>query len=145
MADHEAAKTDQVQIVILDNLMRRKVFVNQAGPDPRYFVCADCRPDTTAADSNAAFHRPGGNRAGQRHDEIRIVIVLSRATVAKVNHFITGFAQLPGQIFLQFVTAVICGDADALRRYWQDWIASNVHRYFQVGFKSPDADTIARR
>ena len=34
VTDHEAAKTNQVQIVVFDTLMRRKVFVNQAGPDP---------------------------------------------------------------------------------------------------------------
>jgi hypothetical protein len=28
----------------------------------------------------------------------------------------TGFAQFPGQIFLQLVTSVISGDADALER-----------------------------
>ena len=145
VADHEATETDQVQIVVLDTLVRRKVFVNQAGPDPGHFVCADRSPDTASADSNAAFHRPGGNRAGQRHDEIRIVIVLFRAAVAKVNHFMTGFAQLPSQIFFQFVTAVIGGDTDAFRCYWQDWIASNVHRYFQVEFTSPDGDTTARQ
>jgi hypothetical protein len=46
VTDHEAAKTDQVQIVILDALMRRKVFVNQAGPDPRHFGSLASIPST---------------------------------------------------------------------------------------------------
>ena len=116
VADHEAAKTDQVQIVVLDPLMRRKVFVNQAGPNPRHFVRADRCPDTAATNAHAAIHRSGGNRPCQRHDKIGIVVRLSRATVAKVNRFIPGCAQFPGQIFLQLITAVVGGDADA---FWQ--------------------------
>ena len=114
MTDHEAAKTDQVQIVVLDALMRRKVFVNQAGPNPRHFVRADRCTNPAATNAHTAFHRPGGNRAGQRHDEIRIVIVLFRRAVAEINHFITGCARFNGQIFLQLVAAVAGGNADAV-------------------------------
>ena len=115
VTDHEAAKTDQVQIVVLDALMRRKVFMNQAGPNPCHFVRADRCPNPAATNAHAAIHLSGGNCARQWHDEIGIVIVLFRATVTKVNHFMTGFAQFPGQIFFQLVTAVIGGDADAFR------------------------------
>ena len=97
VADHKAAKTDQVQIVVLDALVRRKVFVNQAGPNPRHLVRADRCPNPAATDAHAAFHRPGGDRPRQRHDKIRVVIVLLRPAVAEVNHFIAGFAQFPGQ------------------------------------------------
>ena len=117
VTDHKAAETDQIQIVVLDALMRRKVFVNQAGPNPRHFVRADRCSNPAATDAHAAIHRPGGNRARQRHDKIRIVIVLFRPAVAEVNHFMSGFAQFPGQIFLQLVTAVVGGDADAFRRF----------------------------
>ena len=118
VTDHEAAKADQVQIVVLDTLMRRKVFMNQAGPNPRHFVRADRCANPTAANAHAAIHLSGSNRAGQWHNKVRIIIVLFRTTVTKVNHFMTGFAQFPGQIFFQLVTAVVGGDAerfDALR------------------------------
>ena len=80
--------------------MRRKVFVNQAGPNPRHFVRADRCSNPASTNAHAALHHPGGNRAGQRHNKIWIIIVLFRSTVAKVNHFMTGIAQFPRQIFL---------------------------------------------
>ena len=120
VTDHEAAKTDQVQIVVLNALMRRKVFVNQAGPNPRHFVRADRCANPTAADAHAAIHRSGSNRAGQWHNKVRIIIVLFRTTVTKVNHFMTGFAQFSGQKFLQLETAVVGGDADAFQRFTRD-------------------------
>ena len=92
VTDHEAAKADQVQIVVLDTLMRRKVFMNQAGANPRHFVRADGCANPTAANAHAAIHLSGSNRAGQGHNKVRIIIVLFRTTVTKVNHFMTGFA-----------------------------------------------------
>ncbi len=41
VADYEAPEANQVQIVVLDALMRRKSFVNQARPNPRHFVRGD--------------------------------------------------------------------------------------------------------
>ena len=41
VADYEAPEADQIQIVVLDALMRRKTFVNQARPNPRHFVRGD--------------------------------------------------------------------------------------------------------
>jgi len=40
-ADDEAAQADQIQVVVLDALMRRKVLVNQASPNPCNFVRGD--------------------------------------------------------------------------------------------------------
>ncbi len=40
-ADDEAAQADDVEVVVLDALMRRKVLVNQAGPNPCNFVRGD--------------------------------------------------------------------------------------------------------
>src|SRR5581483_3446488 len=52
VTDYEAAKTDHVQIVVLDTLMRRKFFMNQAGPNSCHFICADRCPDTAAANAH---------------------------------------------------------------------------------------------
>jgi hypothetical protein len=48
------------------------------------------------------------------HDKIRVVIFLFRTAIAVINYFVIGCAQFPGQIFLQLVTAVVGGDANAL-------------------------------
>ncbi len=95
VADHETAQTDQVQIVIFDALVRRKVFVNQAGPNSRHFVRADRRPDTTSANGHATRNLSAGNSAGQWHDKIRIIIFHLWYSVAEINHIMTGRAQHP--------------------------------------------------
>ena len=84
VTDDEATEADHVQVVVLDTLVRRKVFVNQAGANPGHFVRADGCSNPTATDAHAAIHRPGGNRPGQRDDKIRIIIVLFRPTIAEV-------------------------------------------------------------
>jgi hypothetical protein len=99
VTDHKAAKADQVQIIVFDALMSRKILMNQAGPHSCHFVRANRCPDTAATNAHTAIHRSGGNRAGQWRDKIRIVIVLFRPTVPEVNHFMSGFTQFPGQIF----------------------------------------------
>ena len=100
VTDHKAPEADHVQIVVLDALVRRKGFMNQAGPNPRHFVRDDRCPNTTSTDGHAAIHLSAGNCAGQRHDKIRIIIVQLRLSVAEINHFMTGVAQHPDQIFL---------------------------------------------
>ena len=58
MADHEAPEADHVQIVVFDALVRRKDFMNQAGPHPHHFVRDDRCSNATSADSHAAIHFP---------------------------------------------------------------------------------------
>ncbi len=45
----------------------------------------------------------------------------SGGAVAEVNYFISGCAQFPGQIFLQLITAVVGGDADAFGALGAPW------------------------
>jgi len=115
VTDHEAAKTDQVQIVILNAWLRRKVFMKQTGAYPRLFICVARCPDSASTHAYAAIRRPSGNRAGQWHDKIMTIIVLFRPAIAKGNHFMTDFAQFPSWIFFQLVTPVISRDVDAFR------------------------------
>ena len=76
------------------------------------------RSDTAAIVGNSSGDGSDrGDRPRQRHDKIRVIIVLFRPAVAEVNHFISGCTQLPGQKFLQLVTAMVGGDADAFRRF----------------------------
>ena len=96
--------------------LRRKGLVNQAGPDPRHLVGGDRRPNAASTDGHAAIDLSAGDRAGQGHDEIRVVIVRLRLPVAEIDDFMAGGAEHRGEIFLQLVTAVVGGDADALRR-----------------------------
>ena len=72
--------------------MRRKILVNQARPNPRYFVRADACPNTATTDTQAALHRSGGNRPGHGNDEIRVVIVHFRTVIAEINYLMSGLA-----------------------------------------------------
>ena len=100
VADHKAAQADYVQVVVLDALVRREGFMDQAGPHARYLVGDDTRTNTTAADGHAAIHLPAGDRTSQRHNKIRIIIVHLRRSVAEIDHCMTGLAQHPDQILL---------------------------------------------
>src|ERR1035441_8372628 len=75
VTDYQASEADHVQIVVLDALVRRKGFMNQAGPNPRHFVCDDRCPDAASTDGYAALYVSAGDCAGQRHDKIRIIVV----------------------------------------------------------------------
>jgi hypothetical protein len=55
VASQQAAKTDHVQIAVLDTLMRGKVFANQTGPNPGSFICGNAR---RRSDTNAFWFAP---------------------------------------------------------------------------------------
>ncbi len=113
VTDNLPSEADHVQIVVLDALVRREIFMNQAGPNPRHFVRADRCPNTASTDGHAALHLSAGHRAGQRHDKIRIIIVQIQLQVAEIDHLMAGRAQLSSEMFLQFKSAMVGGDADA--------------------------------
>ena len=100
VTDYQAPEADHVQIVVLDALVSRKGLMNQAGPNPCHFVRDDRCPNTASTDGHAALHVSAGNCAGQRYDKIRIIVVQLRLPVAELDHFMTGLAQHPDQIFL---------------------------------------------
>ena len=100
MADHEAAETDEVEIIILDALMRGKALMDQARPDAGYFVRGDSCADTTSADSYAALHFSAGHGASQSDDKVWIVVSRSRLAVTEVYHFIASRVKLFDQISL---------------------------------------------
>ena len=89
VADDEAAEADHVQVVVLDALVRGKRFMDQARADARHLVGGDRSAHAAAANGDAAIHRAGGNRAGQWHDKIRIVIVRLRPGVSKIGHLMS--------------------------------------------------------
>lgn len=126
VTDHESAEADQVEIVILDALVRGKSFVNQTRADAGNFVGDYASTNPAATDGHAPIHGSAGNRTGQRHDKIRIIIFRLRLAVAEINDFITGFAQFSDQILLQLVTAVVGGDAEGFRCFFHTTVFSKV-------------------
>ena len=64
VTDHEAAETDQVEIVVLDTLVRGKYFVNETRADAGNFIRDDRCPNSAATDGHTTLHIPTGNGAG---------------------------------------------------------------------------------
>ena len=64
VTDHEATETNQVEIVVLNTLVRRKSFVNQTRADTGNFVRGDRCPDSAATDRDAALHIAASNGTG---------------------------------------------------------------------------------
>ena len=91
---------------------------NQAGPGSRHLVRDDRCPHTASTDGHAALHLSAGNRMGQRHDKIRIIIFPRRLAVAEINDIIAGLPQHSDQIFLQLKPTVVDRDTDGLRHSW---------------------------
>jgi hypothetical protein len=100
VTDQQAAKTDHVQIIVLNALMRRKIFINQASPNTDNFIRGKGRADPAATDAYASIHGPGGNRTGQGNDKVRVIIIRLQLPVAEVGDLVTSFAQFPGQKLL---------------------------------------------
>jgi len=73
--DDLAAETNHVQIIVLDALVRRKVFVDQTGADTRDFVGCHTCSDSASTNSYTTIHFPGSDGPRQRNDKIRIVII----------------------------------------------------------------------
>ena len=132
VTDYEAAKADHVQIVVLDALVSRKGFMNQAGPHPRHFVRDDRCPNTASTDGHAALHLSAGDCARQRHYEIRIIVIRVQSAVAELDYLMAGRAQFSDELSHQFKSPVVGGDADTLDRFPQSrqWLITGVFTDF---------------
>ena len=62
-------------MIVFDTLPSREVVMDQCRADARYFVRANRRANSAAADCYAAICRACGNRFAKRDDEIGIVVV----------------------------------------------------------------------
>ena len=93
--------------------------MNQAGPNPRHLVRNDRCPNPASTDGHAALHTSAGHCAGQRHNKIRIIVIRVQSAVAEFDYLMAGRAQLSDELFLQFKSAVVGGDTNALERFRQ--------------------------
>jgi len=100
VADHQSAKADQVQIIVLNALVRGKSVVNQARPHARHLVGSDTGANAAAADGDAALHLPASDGTCQRHNKIRIIVIRDHPAVAEINHLMARRAQPSHELFL---------------------------------------------
>jgi hypothetical protein len=71
--DHAATQADDVHVVVLNPLVRRKALMDQACAHTRHLVGGNARANPTPADSDPSIHLAVGNCPRQGHDKIRIV------------------------------------------------------------------------
>ena len=114
-AEDLTAKTNQVEVVVLDALVRGKGFMDQAGADPWDLVRGDADSDSAPANGDTAIHPAICNGPGQGDREVRIVIIRLQAVVAKIDDMMAGLAQEYGQLLLQLEAPMIRRDADGHR------------------------------
>ena len=114
VTDHKAPKADQVQIIVLNALVRGKSVMNQACPHARHLVGSDACTNATTADGYAAVHPPASDCTRQRHNKIRIIVIRGHPAVAEINHLMASRAQPFDELFLQFESAMVGGDTEAL-------------------------------
>ena len=115
MAQYTAAQAYHIHVVVFDALMRRECFMNQTGSDPRYFVRDDARSHATAADGNAAIDLLASDCTGQRHNEVRVIVIRVQFAVAEIDYRTASRAQLSDEVVLQLQSPMVGSDADAVR------------------------------
>jgi hypothetical protein len=115
VADDEAAEADDIEVVVLDALVRGKCFMDQARAGARHLIGGHTRPNAAAAHGHAPVHFAARDGASQRNNEIRVVILRLRTEISEIGHVMTGLAQSPDKMLLQLKAAVVRGDSDPLR------------------------------
>src|SRR4029079_12218447 len=70
-----SAQTDDVEVVVLDALLRRKMILNQTSADAFNFVRANRCADTAAANCHATIHRFSSHCMPKWNDKIGIIIL----------------------------------------------------------------------
>src|SRR5271154_1345391 len=95
-----SAQTNDIEIVVLNALLRRKMVLNQTCADSFDFVRANRSTDATAANRDATIHFACRHRPRQWNNEIRIVIVENQLVCAEIINFVTRVAKSGGQILL---------------------------------------------
>src|SRR5580693_2740358 len=92
----------------------------QAGANSGDLISADLGADAAAAYGDAALHLAGRNGAGERNDEIGIIVAWDEAVRAEVDDFMPGRLETAKQIFFQTESAVIGCDSYAhITPNWQ--------------------------
>src|ERR1700730_373055 len=70
LAFDASAQTDDVEVVVLDALLRRKMVLNQTSADALDLVCANRRADAATANRHTTIHRVGGHCLPKWNDEV---------------------------------------------------------------------------
>src|SRR4029077_1950886 len=105
-----SAQTDDVEVVVLNALLRRKMILNQTSADAFNFVRTDRCADTAAANRHTTIHRVSGHCLSKWNDEVGIIIIGRQLVSTEVHDLVAGGFQSDDQLLFQ-------GKAAVIRRY----------------------------
>ena len=92
-SDRPSAHAEDVEVIVLDALLRGEMVVDERRADAGDLVGADRRADAAAADRHAALHASRNHGLGERHDEVGIVVVRIQRVCAEVDDLVARGAQ----------------------------------------------------
>jgi hypothetical protein len=105
-------QTEDIHVVMFHTLVRRVGIVAKTGADTGDFVGGYGGTDPAAADQDAPLRFAGNHCPGNRHSEIRIIVLRVKCAGAKVSHRVP--ASEPGnKLVLKHKTAVVRADYHA--------------------------------
>ena len=81
--DRPSAHAEDVEVIVLDALLRGEVVVDERRVDAGDLVGADRRANAAAADRHAALYVSRDDGLRERHDEVGIVVVAFKACAPK--------------------------------------------------------------
>jgi len=90
--DRPPTQAEDVEVIVLDPLLRGERVVNQSCADPWNLIDADRYADAAAADRQASFDLPGHYRFRERQAEVGIVIISVERGGAEIHHVVAGCA-----------------------------------------------------
>lgn len=111
--------------------------MDEPGSHPGYLVCGNRRADTAAAQSDPARNVPTGDRAGERNNEIRVVVVVLGMVGSEVDDLVTGFAQRSRYLLLESEAAMIGGNPDAHHELAEDCKTTSCARLHTLSMLNP--------
>src|SRR6266481_6850180 len=101
------AQTDDIEVVVLNALLRRKMILNQTSADAFNFVRTNRCADTAAANRHTTIHRVSGHSLPKWNDEVGIIIIGRQLVSTEVHDLVAGGFQSNDQLLFQVKAAVV--------------------------------------
>ena len=89
--DRSSAHAQDVEVIVLDALLRGEVIVDERRADAGDLVGADRRANAAAADRHAALHLSGDDGLRERNDEVGIVVVRIERERAEIDDLVAAW------------------------------------------------------
>ena len=92
--DRPSAHTEDVEVIVLDALLRREMIVDERRTNARDLVGTHRRAHAATANRHAAFDLSRNDGLRKRHDEVGIVVGRIQRVRAEIHDLVAGVAQM---------------------------------------------------